>query len=31
MTTTAPTRKLKRSVAALTGRIVVLPEHPNWD
>ena len=31
MTTTAPTRKLKRSVAALNGRIVVLPEHPNWD
>jgi FAD binding domain len=31
MTTTARTRKLKRSVAALTGRIVVLPEHPNWD
>ena len=31
MTTTAPTRKLKRSVAALTGRIVVLPEHPSWD
>ncbi len=31
MATTAPTRKLKRSVAALTGRIVVLPEHPNWD
>ena len=31
MTTTAPTRKLKRSVAALTGGIVVLPEHPNWD
>ncbi|MGO9972282.1 MAG: FAD-binding oxidoreductase [Solirubrobacteraceae bacterium] len=31
MTTTAPTGKLKRSVAALTGRIVVLPEHPNWD
>ncbi len=31
MTTTAPTRKLKRSLAARTGRIVVLPEHPNWD
>ncbi len=31
MTTTAPTGKLKRSVAALTGRIVVLPEHANWD
>jgi FAD binding domain/Berberine and berberine like len=30
MTTTAPTRKLDRSVTALTGR-VVLPEHPNWD
>jgi FAD/FMN-containing dehydrogenase len=30
MTTTAPTRKLERSVTALTGR-VVLPEHPNWD
>ena len=31
MTTTAPTPKLKRSIAALTGRIVVLPEHPNRD
>jgi FAD binding domain len=31
MTTIARTRKLKRSVAALTGRIVVLPEHSNWD
>jgi FAD/FMN-containing dehydrogenase len=30
MTTTAPKRKLERSVAALTGR-VVLPDHPNWD
>jgi FAD/FMN-containing dehydrogenase len=30
MTTTGPTRKLERSVAALTGRIV-LPEHSNWD
>jgi FAD/FMN-containing dehydrogenase len=30
MTTTAPPQKLERSVAALTGR-VVLPEHPNWD
>ncbi len=30
MTTAAPTRKLERSIAALTGR-VVLPEHPNWD
>ena len=30
MTTTARTRKLDRSVTALTGR-VVLPEHPNWD
>ena len=30
MTTTTPTHQLERSVAALTGR-VVLPEHPNWD
>ena len=30
MTTTAHTRKLERSVAALAGRIV-LPEHANWD
>ncbi|MGH9293884.1 MAG: FAD-binding oxidoreductase [Acidimicrobiales bacterium] len=30
MTTTGPTRKLERSVAALAGRIV-LPEHSNWD
>jgi FAD/FMN-containing dehydrogenase len=30
MTTTAHTRRLDRSVTALTGR-VVLPEHPNWD
>ncbi len=30
MTTTAPIRKLERSVSALTGR-VVLPEHPDWD
>ncbi|HYB29662.1 MAG TPA: FAD-binding oxidoreductase [Solirubrobacteraceae bacterium] len=30
MTTTAPTRKLERSVTALTSR-VVLPDHQNWD
>jgi len=30
MMTTAPTRKLERSVTALNGR-VVLPEHPNWN
>jgi FAD/FMN-containing dehydrogenase len=30
MNTTAPTRKLERSLAAITGR-VVLPENPNWD
>jgi FAD/FMN-containing dehydrogenase len=30
MNTTAPTRKLERSVAAITGR-VVLPDNPNWD
>jgi len=30
MITTAPTRTVERSVAALAGK-VVFPEHPNWD